>query len=260
MGENGERHIMWDFPRERKPIHTLYTGELGTKDTMQVVWEMRVRELEEEGWTTAFTDGSGLKDKSAGGFCSNPIRTDKDRQPELSGSGYLGTKATHVDGELKGIVLALEKYTEADTQLLAILTDSKPAIQTLEKLNLGLEAPCSVIEANIQEHLENWKNRHMDTYIAWVKGHKDIKGNEKADKLSKDTSILGHKSERVVTPAGLRAWARRERATARGRSGQGILGWHHKAISAYTWCVTEKGPQNKWLHHLKKADTPACRC
>ena len=25
----------------------------GTKDTLQVVWEMRVRELEEAGWTTA---------------------------------------------------------------------------------------------------------------------------------------------------------------------------------------------------------------
>ena len=92
------------------------------------------------------------------------------------------------------------------------------------------------------------------TYIAWVKGHKDIKGNERADKLSKV------ESEGVVTPAGLRAWARRERAKARGGSGQGILGWHRKAVSAYTWCVTGKGPQNKWLHKIKKTDTPDCRC
>ena len=27
MGENGERHIAWDFTRERKPIHTLHTGD-----------------------------------------------------------------------------------------------------------------------------------------------------------------------------------------------------------------------------------------
>ena len=47
---------------------------------------------------------------------------------------------------------------------------------------------------------------------------------------------------------------------ARGGNGQGVLGWHRKAISAYTWCVTEKGPQNKWLHKIKKADTPNCRC
>ena len=93
-----------------------------------------------------------------------------------------------------------------------------------------------------------------------MKGHKDIKGNEEADKLSKTTSILGHESEGVVTPAGLKAWARRERAKARGGSRQGVLGWHRKAISAYSWCVTEKGPQNKWLHKIKKSDTPACRC
>ena len=49
------------------------------------------------------------------------------------------------------------------------------------------------------------------------------------------------------------------RAEARG-PGEGILGWHRKAISAYTWCATEKGPQKKWLHFVKKADTPECRC
>ena len=46
-----------------------------------------MRDLEEEGWTTAFTDGSGLNDKAVGGFCSNPNRTYKEKQPELSGAG-----------------------------------------------------------------------------------------------------------------------------------------------------------------------------
>ena len=165
-GENGERQIDWDFTRERKETHTLYRGDLGTKDTLQVVWELRVRELEEEGWTTAFKDGSGLNDKAAGGFCSNPNRLDQTRQPERQGSEYLGTKATHFDGELEGIALALEKHTEADTNLLAILTDSKPAIRTLEKLDSGKEATRSAIEARIQRTLEIRKNKNADTYIA----------------------------------------------------------------------------------------------
>ena len=58
----------------------------------------------------------------------------------------------------------------------------------------------------------------------------------------------------------LRAWSRRVRAEARGGSWGGILGWHHRAVSAYTWCVTGKGPQRKWLHKIKKSDTPVCHC
>ena len=45
--------------------------------------------------------------------------------------------------------------------------------------------------------------------MVWVKGHKGIKGNEEADKLCREASILGHESEGVVTPAGLRAWSKR---------------------------------------------------
>ena len=116
MQENGERRIEWDFTREKKQIHALHTGDLETKDTLQVVWEMRVRDLEEEGWTTTFTDGSGLNNKATGGFCSNPNRTDKRRQLELSGSEYLGTKATHFDGELEGIALALEQHSSTYTR------------------------------------------------------------------------------------------------------------------------------------------------
>ena len=126
---------------------------------------MRVRELEEEGWTIAFTEGSGLKDKVAGGFCTNPNRVDTERQLEMTGNEYLGIRATHFNGELEGIALVMGKHIEADTQLLAILTDSKPAIQTLEKLDSEIEGPCSEIEARIQASLEDWKDRHMDTYI-----------------------------------------------------------------------------------------------
>ena len=55
-----------------------------------------------------------------------------------------------------------------------------------------------------------------------------------ADKISKQASMLGHESKGVVTPAGLRAWARRVRAEARGGNRNGLLGWCRKALSAYT--------------------------
>ena len=80
------------------------------------------------------------------------------------------------------------------------------------------------------------------------------------DKISKHASILGHESEGVVAPAGLRAWARRERAEARGGNGNGLLGWCRKALSAYTWSHTNKGPQNEWLFRINKAESDKCKC
>ena len=60
---------------------------------------------------------------------------------------------------------------------------------------------------------------------AWGKGHKDIKGNEEADRLCK--RALGHESEGVVIPAGLRAWLRRvrgQRGVRKRRAGLGEKG------------------------------------
>ena len=97
--------------------------------------------------------------------------------------------------------------------MLAILTDSKPAISAIRKLDKGLAQPRSGIEARILEDL--CKKIDKDTCVAWVKNHKGIKGKEEADRLCRQTSILGHEAEGVVTPAGLRAWSKHVRAEAR---------------------------------------------
>ena len=82
--------------------------------------------------------------------------------------------------------------------MLAILTDSKPAISTLRKLD------------------------NKDTCVAWVQGHKVIEGNEEvdklaADKLCREASILGHESG-AREWSGLRAWSKRVRVETRGGS------------------------------------------
>ena len=61
---------------------------------------------------------------------------------DKAGSEYLNIKATHYDGELNGIAQALEEAREVN--MLAILTDSKPAISALNGA-----PPRSKIEARI---------------------------------------------------------------------------------------------------------------
>ena len=137
MGENGERKIPWDYDRKARNAQALTKiEELGTKDIDKVVWELRIRkELEEEGWTVCYSDGSGLDYKAARAYTRKCFL------------GLLGTRATHYDGELIGIAQALEEAREI--QILAILTDSKPAISTINKLDIGEAQPRSKIEARI---------------------------------------------------------------------------------------------------------------
>ena len=81
-------------------------------------------------------------------------------------------------------------------------------------------APRSEIEARILKELCNRTDKN--TCVAWVKGHKGIKGNEEADKFCREASILGHESEGVVTPAGLSAWSKRVMAEASEGGWEGI--------------------------------------
>ena len=106
------------------------------------------------------------------------------------------------------------------------------------------------------------KERSQDTYLACVKGHKDIKGNEAADKLSKWAATLRHECqwEGAVTLAGLKFLSRRVRAGARRGNKTGPLGWGRRALSAYTWCLPNRGPHNEWLFKIRKADPDQCRC
>ena len=55
--------------------------------------------------------------------------------------------------------------------MVALLSDCKPAIRVVEKLDSR-----STIEARIQHAIETRENKHQETYVAWVRGHKDIQG------------------------------------------------------------------------------------
>ena len=161
ISENGERKITWDYDRSTRTPWAITILELGTKDTTKNVWDLRIQELDEEGWTTCYTDGSGLGNKTAGAYtCS----THTGLHSDSAGSKYLGTKATQFDGKLNGIAQALEESREVN--LLAILTDSKPAISIIRKLDSGTAPPRSEIEARILSKLCGRSHNHKDTGLA----------------------------------------------------------------------------------------------
>ena len=73
---------------------------------------------------------------------------DRSLQTSISFSSlyWLEQRPSHYDGELNGIAKALEGAREV--RMLAILTDSKPAISAIKKLDKGFAPPRPKIEAH----------------------------------------------------------------------------------------------------------------
>ena len=89
--------------------------------------------------------------------------------------------------------------------MVALLSDCRPAIRTMEKLDSGISD-----QSKRGYSLPSSPERAAPGHLPSVgESAKDIKGNEAADAgLSKRASIFGYESEGVMTPVGLRAEAR----------------------------------------------------
>ncbi|KAF8427058.1 hypothetical protein EV426DRAFT_686704 [Tirmania nivea] len=168
------------------------------------------------------------------------------------------------DPELGNPLPACEKRAETgqdcvyDPELL-VLTDSIASRQAL--LNLGKGAPPrSGIERELKDLLH--KRAHLETAIGWVRSHIGIPGNERADQRAAYESALGRiaGSKQVATASGIRTAAKARRKDMRSEPGFGVNRclWHRHALSDYTWLRTNRGPQNYWLHFIRKVDSPAC--
>ena len=76
--------------------------------------------------------------------------------------------------------------------------------------------------------------------------------------------ILGEISGKSgIAPAeGIQGWSRDTNKAFRLQPGFNprTCEWNRHSLRAYTWTRTERGPQNKWLHHIKKAASPSCAC
>ena len=95
-----------------------------------------------------------------------------------------------------------------------------------------------------------------------------IPGSKKGNKRAEFEEILGQisgkqdKGEAIATQEGVRVRASSRAIRKSHRQQPGFnprtVEWDRHTLSAYTWARTEHGPQRKWVHHLKKADSPAC--
>lgn len=220
---------------------------------------IKIGELLDTGWSTAYSDGIGREGHTASASVAFSRRLPHPPDPIHQ---YLGNTATVADAERAGISLSLSNLQDDHTILL--LRDSLATAQTVTNLCRG-QPPRSGIERLIKQHLATRTSRSQDTAIAWVRSHISIPGNEQADKLATWSSHLGQTASatRIVTEGGLIAAGKAERATARRRPGYRLCtatSWSRTALSAYTWMRTEKGPQRQWLHHIGKAEDPHCPC
>ena len=106
---------------------------------------------------------------------------------------------------------------------------------------------------------------HLDTAISWVRSHIGIPGNKAADQAADWQSHLGPIAglPSAATYEGLRAHHKAIRKQYRGQPSLGLgrrVLWSRKALSAYTWMRTNRGPQLEWLHRIGKTDSPLCPC
>ena len=160
------------------------------------------------------------------------------------------------DSEQRGVLKALQ----SDEDMLLILTDSMAAKATAINLANG-DAPRSQIEVDIKTALRRREALALNTGISWIRAHIGINGNKLADQHATYSyqlwlgKISG--AHRTGTEGGI--WrvakeARQEERVVAGYGKGGKIHWGRRALAAYAWFRTGKGPQRQWLHKIGKAE------
>ena len=180
--------------------------------------------------------------------------------PNTTSGGYPGPVSTVADGERRGVTEALR----SDQDMLLALTDSMAAKATTINLARGAP-PRSGINRDVKAALQRREAQHLDTGISWLRAHIGVKGNGIADEhalfQSYRGAIAGDRC--TATEGGIRRIAKEARAAERKVEGYGLGGrtqWGRRALSAYTWFRTGKGPQRELLHKIKKTEDAHCDC
>ena len=123
----------------------------------KLTWMVKVGELLDTGWTTAYSDGTGRELHTAGASAAFTRRNALIPEPTHH---YLGNAATVAGAERMGATLSLQSLHKDDTILL--LSDSQAAVQTVVNLCQG-QPPRTGIERQIKKLLTARQNLLQDT-------------------------------------------------------------------------------------------------
>lgn len=93
--------------------------------------------------------------------------------------------------------------------------------------------------------------------------HRYPRLNEIADREAAIRNFTGQlfSEPHTATYAGIKQLHKQARATHRSMPTMGLgrlTQWSRRALSAYTWTRTNRGPMKQWLHQIRKADDPRC--
>jgi ribonuclease HI len=154
--------------------------EVKKKDTDQAVMKLAaletIRKLyPEKDWLHIYTDGSHTdKNGNAGAGIHCKL---------FSFCLTLGQQATHFDGELEAMNIALRELFSriGSFKKAVIFSDSTAAIRSLAKV----DAPPSNRVKEIHSSIKQLKGHHKDIKFQWVPSHCGVLGNEMADYLAK---------------------------------------------------------------------------
>ena len=147
-----------------------------------------------------FTDGSALGNPGPTGAGAVAYVDGYKCSPVLLKKG-VSPLSNNYTGELVGIQIGLEFLSELDyvqNRSIHILTDCQPAIKTA----LGNQLPKNKIDIvfDIKNSLGKIQERNNKIIVHWVPGHKEIEGNELADKQAKGAASEMCKPDIPVEP------------------------------------------------------------
>ena len=159
--------------------------EYTTKDHLELLETIQILDPET---LLAYSDASFIPDKEGLGV---GLAIYKNQKLIYSKSWNIGPKQLVYNGELEGLVKATEVLSTLAYQgaNMKVFSDNKAGLFRLKSLN---DNPGQLALLQILNYLKIIKDKGASIELVWVPGHKNIKGNELADKLAKEGLKLSY--------------------------------------------------------------------